>query len=272
MSLSALQQHMMGYLQDNAAGKTSKHLEPLQQLIHSDSPAAGLQIYGHAYSSRLIEVLQSDHEKLHQFLGEQAFTALAAQYVVEHPSQVRSLRYFGDQFPEFLRRSDHPEARLLNELCGFERLLMTAYDAPAAAQVAHQALAELPPEHWPSLVLQAHSSLRLFADTTGAVPTWQRCNQPVNTDEPVPDLAYRAQENEEALWVVWRDRDRICQFRNLHPAEQIALRSMLADNNTLAATAELLMDALPAERLATDLKQWLDRWFDDGLVSSLASD
>lgn len=263
---------MMGYLQDTAAGKMSQHLEPLQQLIHSDSPAAGLQIYSHAYSSRLIEVLQSDHEKLHQFLGAEAFTALAAAYVIEHPSQVRSLRYFGDQFPEFLGRSGHPKARLIGELCSFERLLMTAYDAPAANQVAHQELAELPPERWPSLVLQAHSSLRLFEDTTGAVPTWQRCNQAANTDGPSPDLANRAPENEDALWLVWRDRDRICQFRNLHPAEQIALRSMLVDNNTLAATAELLMETLPAERLATDIKQWLDCWFEDGLVSSLASD
>lgn len=271
MSLVALQRHMLGYLLQNSDSNRSDHLVELQALVGDNSPAQGLQIYHHAYSARLIEVLGNEHEKLWRFLGTDAFNQLAREFVAAHPSHVRSLRHYGARLPDFLRDCGHPDAELASQLCAFERVLLDVYDAPFGDQLQVDVLGLLAPDDWPGLRLTVHPSVRIFLDETGAIPMWQRCQQELAQAAPVRDAPDSGSDLGTARhWVLWRDRTRVCQFRCLDPAEHAALDVLLIDGKSLAAAAEDLLAVTPAQELAPAIQQWLNQWLTDGLISKLA--
>ena len=266
MSLEHLQHHFMGYLLDSAQKKDTEHLQALTALLANNSPKEGLQVYAHAYSARLIDVMRTDHEKLSLFLGDKDFVRLIGAYVASHPSQVRSLRNYGEELPDFLAKSDHVDAARAGQLCYFERTLMDVYDAASAAQLPADALTALTPEQWPSLSLTAHPSARLFVDTTAAIPTWQLCAKHSGTSRDWPSY-----EGSGEAWLLWRDRSRVCQFRHLDNAEHHAATHMLFGKKSLAETAEELMRIVDADQLAPALHGFLRTWLTDGLVSEIAS-
>jgi len=235
MSLDHLQHHFMGYLLDSAQQKKTPHLKALNALVAANSPKEGLQVYAHAYSARLIDVMRTDHEKLSLFLGDKEFVRLVGAYVANHPSQVRSLRNYGEQLPEFLRESGHKEAARAGELCQFERTLMDVYDAA-------------------------------FAEQLGADAAWQLCAKHSGKARDWPSY-----EGQGEAWLLWRDRTRICQFRHLDEAERQAATHMLFGQKSLAETAEELMPLVDPEQLAPALQGWLAKWLADGLVSQVAT-
>jgi len=264
VSLDQLQHHFMSYLLDSAQKKNSAHLAPLNALIADSSPQEGLQVYAHAYSARLIDVMRTDHEKLSLFLGDKEFVRLVGDYVASHPSRVRSLRNYGEQLPPFLGASGHPEAPRASELCLFERTLMDVYDAAFAEQPTEQALTSLAPEQWPALKLTVHTSVQLFNDTTAAIPTWQLCAEHGGKSRDWPNY-----EGSGETWLLWRDRTRVCQFRHLDATEHRAVALMLFEQKSLAEAAEELMTLVAAEQLAPALQGWLTNWLRDGLVSQI---
>jgi len=264
MSLDHLQHHFMGYLLDSAQHKESPHLKELSALVADNSPNEGLQVYAHAYSARLIDVMRTDHEKLSLFLGDKEFVRLVGAYVASHPSQVRSLRNYGEELPEFLSNSNHEEAARAGQLCQFERTLMDVYDAAFADQLSADALTGLAPNQWPSLTLTPHTSARLFVDRTAAIPAWQLCAKHSGESRDWPRY-----DGAGETWLLWRDRTRVCQFRHLDEAERQATTHFLFGQKTLAETAEELMPLVDAEQLAPALQGWLGKWLADGLISQI---
>lgn len=257
MGLEHLQQHMMAFLLETAQGTPSSHEAELQRLLTADSPPEGLRIYSHAYGTRLVEVLRNDHEKLYNWLGSELFEIFARAYVASHPSTVRSLRHYGAGFPSFLAELKHPKAERAAQLCLFERTLMDAYDSASAPRLAADHLMTLTPERWPVLKLRCHPSVRVFTDTAAAVSLWQEMNGAPGSPP----------SSEVQHWLLWRDHNRVCQFRHLQAAEHIAFTAMGTSHLTLADTAERLLETLSAEQIATQLQQFLGQWFVDGLVS-----
>ena len=76
-----------------------------------------LGIYRDAYVLRLIDVIGADHERLHTYLGDDSFRAMARAYIAANPSRHRNARWFAQRLPEFLR-SHEPYAKqpVLSEL------------------------------------------------------------------------------------------------------------------------------------------------------------
>ena len=80
-----------------------------------------LGVYQHAYMARLIGALRDNFGVLPQVMGDEAFEALAAEYVSAHPSRHPSIRWFGDQLPAFMQANEslvphpalEPQARRL---------------------------------------------------------------------------------------------------------------------------------------------------------------
>src|SRR5579862_3161955 len=74
------------------------------------SATTRLQIYSNAYRFRLIEALASNYPVLQKYLGADSFQELAIQYIDEHPSTFRSIRWFGNQLENFLREHNQYNA------------------------------------------------------------------------------------------------------------------------------------------------------------------
>ena len=113
--IAGMQQAFQEYILRDAAGM-SERIEGNERM----DPERRLRIYYDAYRLRLIEVLGTDYEVLHAYLGDELFNALADGYVAAHPSTFRNVRWFGGKLAEFLgatpRYAEHPE---LAELAQF---------------------------------------------------------------------------------------------------------------------------------------------------------
>ncbi|MGZ5862044.1 MAG: HvfC/BufC N-terminal domain-containing protein [Methyloceanibacter sp.] len=63
-------------------------------------------VYRNAYVLRLIEMLSSDYEQLHAYVGDAAFATLTRAYIAAYPSDRKSARDFGRHMPRFLREAE----------------------------------------------------------------------------------------------------------------------------------------------------------------------
>ena len=118
-SLRQLQHAFMDYLN---TGETAS-LQP--QIVAQGKVATDtrMAIYRNAYRIRLTETIETDHEVLGLYLGDDLFDQMARGYIQQHPSTVPSLRDFCDALPAFLTQqmpfSEHP---ILADIAAFERI------------------------------------------------------------------------------------------------------------------------------------------------------
>lgn len=169
-------------------------------------------VYRNAYVARLAEVLEEDYEQLHAYLGDQSFAKLMVAYIAAHPSDQRSVRWFGRHLPEFVannsRYAAHPE---LAELATLEKALTDAFDGPDAEPLKLETLAAFAPEAWPRLVLEPHPTALRLTFSTNAADIWSALKE-----ETAPPKAERLPEPQAI--VVWR-QDLMARFRPLGPEE-----------------------------------------------------
>lgn len=254
LSLHALQQQMMNYLTDNEL-TIAEQVEDHGGI----SRDARLHIYKNAYQMRLKETIDNDHELLGLYLGDDLFDQMVEGYINAYPSNKTSLRNFADSLPEFLAQntpfSDHP---LISELAHFERLLMVAFDAADTERFTRELLLEIPHEQWPSLVFRFHPSVQISRFKFNTVETWQALKQE-QAPQPAAKLA--------STWLLWRNNERLTQFRTISQQEHGLIDMMLQGHNF----AELC-DALLSQTSEQDVSQlalnYLLSWIDDGILAS----
>src|SRR5262245_58775530 len=68
-----------------------------------------LDVYANMYFYRLLDVLLGDYPKVLALVGQANFHNLVTDYVLAHPSENPSLRYVGERFPAFLKKSERAE-------------------------------------------------------------------------------------------------------------------------------------------------------------------
>ncbi|QMU62326.1 MAG: DUF2063 domain-containing protein [Gammaproteobacteria bacterium] len=218
-----------------------------------------LGIYGNAYKVRLKGSIENDHEMLGIYLGDELFDLLAAGYIESKPSHYTSLRDFCQHLPEYLRTtapfSDHP---IIAEIADFERLLLIAFDAGNAQRATIEELTAIPQEQWPDLTLRFHPSLQIYTTDWNSVPSWQA----LKAEKSPPQ-----QEELKAQWLIWRNRDRITEFRSLANDEHAMLSGFLQGSN-FAEICEELLEFHVEEEVASHAIQHLTSWLKIGIISS----
>lgn len=254
--LAKLQQQFVAFLQ----GQSSD----FPALIGDQLPVptqTRLNIYQNAYHMRLRETIDSDHPVLGTYLGDEFYDILVEQYIRLFPSKVKSLRYFCDSIPQLLAQqkpfSDHP---ILSPLAAFERILLSAFDAQDSSVIGIAQLANLPGEQWPALALEFHPSVRIFEEDINAVETWQALKGEIAPPAPTPrELAI--------YWLVWRNQERLTEFRHLPPAELVLIRHF-QHGGDFQDGCELLSEYFPVEEVPANAVQFLQSWLTAGIVKS----
>jgi hypothetical protein len=255
LSLTELQRQMMGYL-------TQEEQDIAEQVIdHGNiSRDTRLHIYKNAYYMRFKETIEADHEILGLYLGDDLFDQMVIGYINKYPSESTSLRNFADRLPQYLKGSvpfnDFP---VISELAYFERLLMVAFDAADSDIFTRALLIDIPHEHWPSLTFRFHPSVQIARFDHSAVETWQALKQ-----ENTPPLAEQA----KSIWLLWRNHDRLIQFRSLTLIEYQLLTLILK-----GADFSELCDYLLENNAQTHISQlalnYLLTWVDDGILAKV---
>ena len=257
--LADLQQGFLGFL----LGQDSYFADHLLDQ-GKVSARARADIYRNGYRLRLRDAIDTDHEILGYYLGDELFDRMIDGYIDRYPSRYTTLRLFAEHLPAFLRDtapfSDHP---VLAELAAFERMLLFAFDAPDAGRISPDTLSRMPAGSWPSMKIRFHPSMQFFPAHWNSVAILQALNA-----EQVPPAAVAGQNQQ---WLLWRNQERITEFRPLAVAEFEILRSALAGKD-FAALCEQLLEWHVPEDVGQEALGLLQTWLDQGIVHQLASD
>jgi hypothetical protein len=220
---------------------------------------ARLGIYRNAYRLRLREAIDTDHEMLGRYLGDELFDQMVQGFIRSHPSHYYSLRDFTARLPAFLSEAspfaDHP---ILSEIAAFERLLLDVFDARDLPRLALADLRAVPPERWPGLRIRFHPSLQLFAARWNSVESWRALKE--GGTPPVPER----REN-EAYWLLWRGRDRLSHFRPLARAEHAMLMVGL-HGEPLSTLCERAGEWMADAEVSAQVLESLNDWIEQGLI------
>lgn len=226
-----------------------------------------LEIYGNAYRVRLQKVIETDHPVLCTYLGDEMFAQLLVGYLSEHPSTVRSLRHFTAPLAEYLSATEpfsgHP---ILAEIAAFEGLLLDSFDAPDRQRLGFSTVQALPAEQWPTMYLRLHPSVQFFQAHWNSVESWQAIK--AERDPPAVNNAIPSNESDqEAIlpWLVWRDHERLTQFRSLHGSEYELLTGIVK-GASFAELCERLLTWHSADAIGQQVVSFMQRWFVDGLI------
>lgn len=224
----------------------------------SDDRARRLSIYFNAYRIRLRGSIEIDHPILGIYLGDDGFETLASAYIAKHPSANTSLRHFCDQLPEFLRtQAPFADIPVLAAIARFERALMDVFDAGDAASIDMSILADIPAEQWPELTLRMHPSFRCFVTEWNCVEIWRA----IKAEHTHPD----AERGEKQAWLLWRNSDRLSEFRSVSVDEYEVLNTA-AVGGTFAQLCEVLLEWHSAEEVAGHASRLLGKWVDSNLI------
>src|SRR4030095_932639 len=123
------------WMQESIIGKQS---DGLGEFIKSPNigPKAGMQIYIHAYRSRLIECMKKEYSILLHALGEKAFELFAEDYLETYPPRSYTLALLGERFPQYLKETKPETAsaweEFIIELAELERNFFEVFDAPGS--------------------------------------------------------------------------------------------------------------------------------------------
>jgi len=90
--------------------------------------AERLNIYHHAYRSRIREALSSQFPNLAKLLGAEVFNQYMDAFIARYPSTHRNMRWLGDQLSNFLQVYA-PNKKLYADMANFEWRLGLAFDS-----------------------------------------------------------------------------------------------------------------------------------------------
>ncbi len=224
-----------------------------------DAPPSsiGMGIYRNAYRARLIGALESGYERTRRWVGDDAFEAAAAHYILTQPPHSWTLDAFGAQFPEVLAGlfAGDPEVAELAWLEWQMQQAFGAVDLPelGAAQLGSAGLDESDWENLRFTMAAGFTAREVSHDLSGL---WAQLRE---------DTAQQAENPARADYalIVWR-RAMQPHFRLLELTEFSAL-SHLINGATLGQTGTAL------EQVGSDpaqLGQWLATWLGEGLFAA----
>ena len=262
MNLKNTQAAFMDYI---LAAEDDKNTNDFRSLI-ADQVGIGvdkrLQIYASAYSIRLKETIETDHEMLGLYLGDELFDKMAVEYVASHPSSFHSLRQFCDALPQFLREDNFfGQHVILSDMAGFERALLQAFDAQECPRARFSDLQAIDGQSWPGIRFRFHASLQIFRCESNAVESWQALKQ--GQTPPAADYSSKR------AWLLWRGTNRISEFVSLAPY-QLALLEGFLEGHDFAHQCERMLQWLDPDTATAEVLSAVQAWFELGIIRSIS--
>lgn len=225
-----------------------------------------LRVYRHAYRARLVAALRDNFGVLPRAMGDEAFDALAAAYIDSHPSRHPSIRWLGDQLAEFMAAHEdlvpHPA---FIDLARMEWALRGAFDGPDAPVQQREALAELPADAWPSLVLRLHPTVQMLQLDWAVEPAWKALQDDDGGDSDEPELP-EPQALPHTL-LVWRPL-LDTRWRSAESALEVVLLDAVARGEPFAVLCDRAAQAVGDEAAATSVVTALQQWVAEGLLAA----
>ena len=214
--------------------------------------STGMAIYRDAYRGRLLAALETSFERTRRWVGDDAFTAAAAHYILTHPPTGWSLDHFGASFPDVLSDLFALDAEV-PELAWLEWNRSAAFAAPDSGVLDPQELASAGyrDAEWGQMRFDMAPGFAAHAISSNCDVLWTALAGE-NAEEVTPI------EVTGTAILVWR-RDLSPQHRPCTLDEMSAL-CQLADGAPFGEIAATIDVAL--------LGSWLTQWLSEGIFSN----
>lgn len=231
-----------------------------------DSPQEGRDVlfgvYRNAYVLRLVEIVQSDHELLHAYLGDDGFDGAARAYIAARPSRNANARWFSQGFPDFLKTTEpYSQYPAVGELAWLEKALNDAFDAADGPVLALAELAAIAPEEWRDICFVPHPSAVRLDMATNASAIWSALR---NDEEPPAPEAL----GEPARLIVWR-HDVMPMFRELS-VEEAMMWDEAAKGIPFGVLCAMAATYDDPDSAAARAAGYLQQWISAELLSAIA--
>ncbi len=220
------------------------------------SVEARMGIYVNAYLSRLAEALAVNYPVLKKQMGDEQFYDLCFSYVQQFPSEFRSIRWFGHQFPDFLKKEK--EDFSIVELARFEWILTEVFDAADADAMTMEDIAAMDPNVWATMKFIPHPTVRRLNLKWNVAALWRS----VSEETPCPVIE---KSSKPIAWIFWR-KDKVNQFSSMTEDEAWAIDAMM-HGDTFAEICEGLCEWFSEDEVAMRAASLLKSWIAAGLIS-----
>ena len=217
-------------------------------------------VYRNAYGLRLVEILQHEFEKLHSYMGDDAFDKMARAYIAAHPSRWRNARWIGSELAAFLNSdASYKKRPVLADLARLEQALNDAFDAADASVLQIEQLAVVAPDDWGKLVFQAHSSVCRLDFNSNAGTIWTALGS-----EKDPPKATRPKSVQRLI--VWRQQS-TAKFRRVS-AEEAMMWDEAHKGVKFSVLCEMLATYDDPDQAPMRAASYLKGWIDGGLLTA----
>jgi hypothetical protein len=244
MNLKALQHDFRAWLVDGGeddAARFDRRARP------------GLLVYQNNYRSQLVACLSEAFERLHAWLGDEAFLAAAIAHIDAETPTHWTLDAYPSAFPTTMARL-YPDDPEVAELAWMDWALARAFTAADAAPLTSAAIAQV---DWDRAGIVFTPSLVMAEIATNAAAIWSA----LAADEMPPPVR---QLPETASLLIWRDGF-TPRFRTIDPVERGAVERMLAGGSFTDLCAALVEDMGETGGVA-QAGALLGQWVGDGLI------
>src|SRR6185437_3319452 len=217
-------------------------------------------LYADGYVARLVEALSANYPQLKQFVGDKLFDSIAREFIKQHPSNVYSIRRFGDELASLLIADPRYAKRpILAELARFEWAAGDTFDAKDALVLDAESLRNIPPQEWGELKFYFHPSVRLDYFSYNITQIW---------DALIDNKTKRAVRVKPVQAVLfWRHKLDML-YRQLPYIEAYVLANALK-GETFAALCESLCQLLPEDEAGVQAAKMLMEWLSAGIISAV---
>src|SRR3990167_639304 len=220
-----------------------------------------LSIYCNAYQARLLETLASNFSFLHTCLGDDEFYALAAAYINQQPSCFRSIRWYGDRLPEFIKQSDlYKSSQYIHEIAVLDWTMTLVFDAKDAIVIPLEQMTFIPPDAWADMRFVFHPSVYRFKFHWNVIEFWQ------STQTECGSMSLKKYPSPVA-WVFWRN-ELTSHFNSMSKDEAWALDAAMA-GSSFSDICEGLCQFMSEDSVAIAAASMLKKWVASGLISEI---
>ena len=256
MRLQELQNTLQQYLMASEGNATiAAEITP----VAKGNIAERLNIYHHAYRSRIREALSSQFPNLAKLMGAQVFNQHMDAFIALHPSTHRNMRWLGDQLSDFLQ-AYAPDKPLYADIANFEWHLGLAFDSLDTPCLSLQNLSAFTPEQWGDLSFQWHPSVYLGQAQTNVIRAWMALE---NNDQANLDMAL-----EPTQFLVWR-KEMVSQFKSLTALEADAIAYMM-QQHSFGELCDFLTAHMDEEDVLPYAAGLLSQWLQEEMLVSVA--
>lgn len=200
-----------------------------------DPSAKRFAVYRNNVIAGLTEALTAAFPAVHRLVGAEFFAAMGRIFASGEPPRSPVMLGYGEGFADFIAAFE-PAADLayLPDVARLERAWVEAYHAAEASPLDPAALAALPPDQAPRIMLCLHPSLRIVRSAFPIVTIWQ-----MNIDGGVPSPIDLHAGGEDAL--ILRPAAEV-EVRALPPGAAAFIAALAAGRPVLESTVTALAD------------------------------